>query len=139
MRRLVAALAAACAVLLLSACGNTGNDTTGIDRATNTQLQQDVLALSQAVAAHDHSAEQAALAALNADLAAARAAGKVTDGKLGQIRAAMARVQADLAEAAAVPQATVTLTPSPSAPPKKDNRGKGNGDGGGHGDGGDGG
>lgn len=133
MRRL-AALAVGGAALLLSACGTTGNGSGGIDRATNTQLQQDVLALSQAVAAHDHPAEQAALAALNADLAAARAAGKLTDGKLGQIRAATARVQADLSATAAVPRATVTLTPS--VPPSKDNRGKGHGDGGGHSDGG---
>jgi acetylglutamate kinase len=55
------------------------------------QLRNDLRILATAAAAHNVPAAQAALAALNADTAAAHAAGKLSASKLAQIRAPSGR------------------------------------------------
>jgi hypothetical protein len=128
--RVVPAAAVAVAVAL-SGCG-TGASQDSIDAATKSLLQRDLRTLSQAAARRDYAAAGAALSAMNADLAAARTAGKLTDPKLAQIRAAAVKVQADLA--ASTPRAS--LTP-PSSPTSTESKGHGKGNGSDHGGGGD--
>ena len=126
--------------LLLTACGGTQPAKSAMDPNVQTQLRRDIHLLAAAAAAHDTGGAQAALAALDADTAAAHTAGKLSDAQLAQIRAAAAAVQADLTPA---PQVTVSVTPTPAATPKssntKDNGKGGGGDGGGGGGGGGGG
>ena len=119
--------AAASAALMLSACAsNIGAG--GIDAATKAQLQGDVQTLTQTAQHRQYSGAQTALATLNADLATAHAAGKVTDAKLSQIRASAVKVLADLAAATATPPTVaVPATPLDRPSPDQSNSGDGNG------------
>jgi hypothetical protein len=127
-----AALAIGCVAMLAAGCSSSGhNVAAGIDLAVQNQLRQDIQNLAAAAAAHNTAGAQAALNALTADTAAARVAGKLSDTKLTQIRAAAAAIQTDLARPAS-PSTTVPRTPTPS-PPTHSKGGKDNGKGGGHG------
>lgn len=124
---------------MLTACASGSPTTTAMDQAVQAQLRQDLRALASAAAAHSTPSAQAALAALNADAAAAHAAGKLSDTRLAQIRAAAVSVQADLTPPSApMPRATISVTPASSSPParatpggKHKGKGKGDGDAGG--------
>jgi hypothetical protein len=131
MRCRFSTAAATGAALMLSACASNSIGVGGIDAATKAQLQQDVQTLTQAAQHRQYSGAQTALSTLNADLAAAYAAGKVTDAKLNQIRASAVKVFADLA---AVPTTTPTVTvpASPSARPSPDQPKPGHGNGNGN-------
>jgi hypothetical protein len=134
-RAVIGVLAAAS---LLTGCGS-GNRT---DAATTSQLRQDMQTLAAAAAARNYPAALSALAALNADAAAAQGTGKLSDIQLAQIRAAAAKVQADLTTATAQPT-TAPATPQqtgtghpPTVPRPGKSKHKG-GEGNGGGDGGD--
>jgi hypothetical protein len=106
------------AVVSLAGCSNgtsgDGSTTSTVDPSVQTQLRQDVRSLADALAA-DHLAQaRTALAALNADTAAAYAAGKLDRDHLGRIRAATAVLSRDLEQRSSTPAATVTVTPTPT-------------------------
>ena len=110
MRRphhVIALAAVASAALLGSSCANQGD---GIDATTKTLLQHDVQTLTSAAAKGDYAAARAATSTITADLAAAAAAGKITDTKLAQIRASVLKVQTTL---------SATHTPTPTPPPSR--------------------
>jgi hypothetical protein len=115
---------------LLAGCAD-GNAPSG---PASDQLHRDMQVLASAAAGHRYGAAADALAALEADAAAARAAGTLTSVQIQQIRAAVDRVQADLAAATSRPAPTVTVTapstprrPSPSKPPGGKDKGHGHG------------
>lgn len=115
--RALAVVAVVCATLLGAGCASRGDS---IDPATQTLLQRDVLTLTHAAAAHDYAAARAAAATLNADLSAARAAGKISDTKQAQVHAAIVRVTAALA-------AQRSPAPKPTTPAGDGKTGKGKG------------
>lgn len=82
-------------VMVLSACSG-GATATAVDPTVQAQLRRDLHTLTQSVLNHDPLLARAAISALNADLAAAYSAGKVSDPRMASIRDAVARVQADL-------------------------------------------
>jgi len=128
---IAAALAAAA---VLTACSG-GRDHTDAD---STQLRRDMQAVAAAAAAHNYAAATSALNALNADAAAAHASGTLDDSQLTAIRAALAKVQADLTAATTGPPTTITATPtSPPTKARPDKHKGGHGHDGGGGDGGD--
>lgn len=127
-------VAVGCVLLALTGCGGGPPPSpAGMNADVQAQLRNDLRILATAAAAHNVPAAQAALAALNADTAAAHAAGKLSASKLAQIRAPAAAVAVDLTTATPSPTRTTTPTPTPTR-----THDKGGGDGGGHG-GGDGG
>lgn len=129
MRRphhLIALTAIASAALLGSSCAHQGD---GIDATTKALLQRDVQTLTRAAAKGDYAAARAATSTLTANLAAAQAAGKITDTKLAQIRASVLKIQTTLS---AVP--TPTPPPARTTPPSKPTTHSGDGQ---NGDGGD--
>lgn len=131
-RRIRRTVLAAALLAPLSACGSDGGTTTPIAAATRIQLRHDTQALASAAAAHNLTAAHNALSTLNTDLAAAQAAGDLTDAKLAQIRAAALAVQSDLAALEPTPRVTVSITSTstPTAPgPSKSKHGHGGGDG----------
>lgn len=79
-----------------------------------TALQTDVLAVSQAAAAHDLAATTAATRRLNADVVAARQSGTLDAARAATIESAAAAVLADVTAAVQPPATTAA---SPSAPP----------------------
>lgn len=129
------------AALVLAGCASSGQGRpNGIDSTVRQQLRNDLTTLATAASAHRRADAEAALSALDADAAAAHVAGKIDDISLSRIRAAAARVHADLITARTVtPTVTVPASSPPPKPsrPKKDNGGDKHGKG--HGDGGDGG
>ena len=103
---------------LLAGCGSSSRP---IDAAVQSQLRQDVSTLASDVAAHKMQQAQADWNALNAELAAARTAGKISSDKASEIRTAMDAVFADLQNPTAAASTTsASPTPSPS-----DKHGKG--------------
>jgi hypothetical protein len=135
--RIIGAIAVA---VLLAGCGSGSAHNT--DAATTTLLRRDMTALASAAASRNYASAATALAALNADAATARDAGKLTDDQLAQIRAAATTVQADLTAAsraaattAAAPTVTPTPKPTPTKSKHKDAHSGGNGQGGGPGGG----
>ncbi|WP_255767775.1 hypothetical protein [Pseudarthrobacter sulfonivorans] len=136
----------AAAVLLLAgslaACGPVDS---GLKQDTAAQLQQRVLTVSQAAAANDATGALAALADLEADLAAAAGNGSVSEDRRRSIVTAVAAVRADLneavaaaaaakaaedaaaaqrqAEADAAAAAAKSAAPAPPAPAPADNKG----------------
>jgi hypothetical protein len=143
-RRFCAAAALVGAMLLGSACGGRTTASAAIDTAVQQQLRLDLLRLASAAAAHDSGAARAALETFNADTALAHAAGKVTDAKLAELRAAAGSVQTDLASASAgavaAPSRSATSPASGTGPApepaKTHGKGNGNGNGDGKGNGG---
>lgn len=120
MTRWQVTVAAALCAALLSGCGGSSRP---IDAGVQSQLRQDVSTLASDVAAHRMQQAQADWNSLNAELAAARTAGKISAGRFSEIRAAMDAVFADLqnpAPAASSTSPSPTPTPSPS-----DKHGKG--------------
>ncbi len=99
------------AVILVGCGGNNPTRRAGIDAGVQQQLRRDVAAVAAAAARHDIPAAQAALAALDADLAAAHTAGKLPAARLAQIRMAAAQVQTSLTRQAD----SRAVTPSPSS------------------------
>ena len=119
MNRLTYATGGAAICLLLASCGTSPAISSG---AGNT-LRADVYTLTQAVAARQWSAADAALAQLRGDLTAAEAANGVSAQRAQSIRADIASVAADLAaHRTAVTPTTPTSSSSSSsskpAPPK---------------------
>jgi hypothetical protein len=114
----------AVATLLGGGCASRGGS---IDPTTQTLLQRDVQTLTRAAAARDYAVARAATATLNADLSAARAAGKISDTKQAQIHAAIIKVTATLAaQPAPAPKPT-----TPAGDGKNGNGKSGDGEGGG--------
>jgi hypothetical protein len=93
--------AAAAALLVAGSLAACGPADSGLKRDTAAQLQQHVLTVSQAAAGNDPTEALNALAALEADLAAATSNGAVSDARRRSIVTAVAAVRADLNEAAA--------------------------------------
>ena len=136
-RRASAALLTACLTLMAAtACSSGAATKSPIDSTVQAQLRSDLATLASAAAAHNTAAAQAALTAFDSDAAAAHTAGKLSDAKLAQIRAAEVALQADLASSTPTtsPPGTSSIAPSPS-PTAGKSKGKGNGNG--NGDGGD--
>jgi hypothetical protein len=97
--------AAAAALLVAGSLAACGPADSGLKRDTAAQLQQHVLTVSQAAAGNDPTEALNALAALEADLAAATSNGAVSDARRRSIVTAVAAVRADLNEAAAAAKA----------------------------------
>jgi hypothetical protein len=95
-------------VALLSGCAGPAAD---LDASTGRDLQSRVLVVANAAADGDTAGALAALDALEAQLAAAEAAGTVSATRAADIRAAIARVRVDLAPTVETP----TPTPEPSS------------------------
>ncbi|GAA1763179.1 hypothetical protein GCM10009712_09790 [Pseudarthrobacter sulfonivorans] len=93
--------AAAAALMLSGSLAACGPADSGLKQDTAAQLQQRVLTVSQAAAGNDPTGALTALAALEADLAAATSNGKVSDDRRRSIVTAVAAVRADLNEAVA--------------------------------------
>lgn len=90
-------MAVTVALLLAGSLAACGPADTGLQRETARQLQQRVLAVSQAAAGNDPAAGLAALDGLDADLAAAVGNGQVSEDRRRSIMTAAAAVRADLA------------------------------------------
>jgi cell division septation protein DedD len=126
-------VAVGCVLFALTGCGSGAPPSpAGMSADVQAQLRNDLRILATAAAAHNVPAAQAALAAMNADTAAAHAAGKLSASKLAQIRAAAAAVAVDLTSATPSPTRTTPATPTPTPTRTHD---KGGGDGGGKGGG----
>jgi protein kinase-like protein len=90
--------------------GKLGTDLLRLERAiegsayadATTHLRQDVLPLATAAARHQYQTADSMLGVLNADVAAARAAGTLTAAQVSSIRVAVAAVQADLDRTTAI-------------------------------------
>lgn len=95
-------------VALLSGCAGPAAD---LDASTGRDLQSRVLVVANAAADGDTAGALAALDALEAQLAAAEAAGTVSATRAADIRAAIALVRADLSPAVETP----APTPEPSS------------------------
>jgi hypothetical protein len=93
--------AAAAALMLTGSLAACGPADSGLKQDTAVQLQQRVLSVSQAAAGNDPTGALTALAALEADLAAATSRGTVSDDRRRSIMTAAAAVRADLDEAVA--------------------------------------
>jgi hypothetical protein len=98
----LACSAALLAAGLLSACAATGN---GLQREAATQLQARVLEVTQASSQDDPESALQALAGLEADLAAAKAKGQVSEERRRSITTVATAVRADLDDAVAVKKA----------------------------------
>ena len=142
-------LTAAAAVLLAGSLAGCGPAGTGLQRDAASQLQEQVLSVSQAAANNDPTGGLAALDTLEADLASAVRNGQVSEERRRNITTAAAAVRTDLtaakavaddaaaraadaaaaqkqAEADAAAAAKVAPAPvSPSADEGKGNKGKG--------------
>lgn len=95
-------------VALLGGCAGPAAD---LDASTGRDLQSRVLVVANAAADGDTAGALAALDALEAQLAAAEAAGTVSATRAADIRAAIALVRADLSPAVETP----APTPEPSS------------------------
>lgn len=146
MTRWTSAAGVAALCLLAAGCGG---GAPAISAGAGNTLRADVLALSQAAAAHQWSAADQALAQVRSDLTAAVSAGAVSAERAQTIRADVNSIAADLAaHRVAVTPTTSSTAPKSPKPPKPQPRphhrhgnGGGNdhghGHGGGEGDGGD--
>jgi len=110
-------IAAAAVICFLAGCGSSAPPATSIDAAAQTQLRQDLHAVAKAIAGHHRARARAALAKLNADTAAAHAAGRVSDTRFADIQAAATSLATDLERHAHTPAPTVTVTTSAPVPP----------------------
>jgi hypothetical protein len=136
LRIATGALAAACA--LLAGCSSSP-DFTMSDGAGAT-VRADVLALTTAVAHNQWTTADTALAQLRGDVAAAVAAGQMSELKARVIRADLALIEADLAKhrLSATPLPPITSSssskpkPPPAPKPPKEDHGHGHGHGHGH-------
>jgi hypothetical protein len=100
----------------LAACSaRTAAATPTTDPTVQVQLRADVRAVAAALAVDDLDRADAALQTLDADTAAARAAGRLDAAKLARIRAAAAILSADLDAMTDAPVSTVTVDPSPES------------------------
>lgn len=108
---------AALVLVVLAGCGSSGPPATSIDAAAQTHLRQDLHTVAKAIAGHHRARARAALAKLNADTAAAHAAGRVSDAKFADIQAAATSLATDLERRPHTPAPTVTVTTSAPAPP----------------------
>lgn len=107
-----------------------------IRAATQQQLRADLRIVTSAAARGRLADARAALTTLNADLAAAGAAGSITSARLAQIRAAANSVDAELVRLTTptTPPTTKTVTVAPPTPKHHHGKGGGGDDGGGRGD-----
>ena len=94
MSRLIRTIAIVTVGLSLAGCAN--GSTSSPASTARSVLRADVLALSRAAATHDDPAAATALENLDADIAAIRAGGALSQTQLAQIRAAADAVRADL-------------------------------------------
>jgi hypothetical protein len=115
------------AALLLAGCSSGGSS--GSANA-DAMLQSDVLTLTQAAAARNWPAAQAAMDQLRADLAAAVSAGRISAARAATIRSHLSAVATDVASRTAPSTTSSTPTPKPKPQPKPPKHGK-------HGHGGD--
>lgn len=111
--RVTFAAGAAAICLLVASCGTSAPS---ISSGAGDTLRADVLALTQAAAAHQWSAADQALVQLRSDLTAAIAANGVSDARAQAIRADIASIAADLA--ARRQAITPSTSSSPSTQPK---------------------
>lgn len=133
------------AALCALAAGCTSSPTFTMTSGAGSTLRTDVLALTQAIAAHDWATADTALAQLRADLATSTAAGGVSVARAEALRADVARIAADLAAhraAVAPPSSSTSSQPKPKPEPKPKPKpepkpSKDHGHGHGHGEGGD--
>ena len=141
MNKVTYAATGAAICLLAASCGTSAPS---ISSGAGNTLRADVLALTQAVAAHQWSAADQALVQLRSDLTAAVAANGVSAERAQAIRADVASIAADLAaRRSAVSPSTSSSSstkpkpspkpPKPPQPPPKHGHGHDNGHG--HGDG----
>ncbi|MFY9635192.1 MAG: hypothetical protein WAL27_10755 [Cellulosimicrobium cellulans] len=93
--------AAAAALLVAGSLAACGSRDAGLEQDVARQLQERVLAVSEAAAGNDHAAALSALDSLEADLAAAMGSGSVSEDRRLSITTAAAAVRADLNEAVA--------------------------------------
>lgn len=93
--------AAAAALLVAGSLAACGPRDSGLEQETARQLQERVLAVSQAAAGNDPAAALSALDSLEADLAAEMGSGSVSEDRRLSITTAAAAVRADLNEAGA--------------------------------------
>lgn len=103
------------AALLLAGCSSGSSSGTAVDTA----LQADVASLTQAAAAHNWPAAQAAMTQLRADLSAAVSAGRISDARAATIRSHLSAVAADVA--LRMTPSTSPTTPTPTPKPKPPN------------------
>ncbi|MDT4915399.1 MAG: hypothetical protein QOH89_99 [Pseudonocardiales bacterium] len=122
MTRLRVALCTGALCALAAGCS--GGPGAGISSGAGATLRADVLALTQAVARHQWSDADTALAQLRADLATATAGGGVNPVQADAIRADIAAIATDLgAQRAAAGRSSSSSTPSspkPKPQPKPD-------------------
>lgn len=140
MNKVTYAAGGAAIFLLVASCGTSAPS---LSSGAGNTLRADVLALTEAAAAHQWSAADQALVQLRSDLTAAVAANGVSAEQAQTIRADIASIAADLAarRAAAAPSTSSSSTPKPKPtpspkppkPPKHDDHGHGHDHG--HGDG----
>jgi hypothetical protein len=126
MTRRLATAGAAAICLLVTGCGNSSPR---LSTGAGNTLRADVLALTQAAAAHQWSAADQALAQLRTDLTAAISTGAVTAAQAQTIHADVDKVAADLAahRVAVTPKTSSSSStaakpaphPKPPKPPKK--------------------
>ena len=146
-------LMAAAAVLLAGSLAGCGPAGTGLQRDAASQLQEQVLSVSQAAANNDPTGGLAALDTLEAELASAVRNGQVSEERRRSITTAAAAVRTDLTAAKAVADAAAAraaedaaaaqkqdeadaaaaakVAPAPASPPAdegKGNKGKGKDD-----------
>jgi len=144
MSRWTAAAAGAVAgCLLIAGCGG---GSPAISAGAGNTLRADVLALTQAAAAHQWSTADGALAQLRSDLTAAVSVDGVSAERAQAIRADIATIAADLAahRAAVTPSTPTSSSPKPAPKPPPEpptphhghGHGGDNGQGNGHGHGG---
>jgi hypothetical protein len=101
---------------LAASCGTSGP---AISSGAGNTLRADVLALTQAVAAHHWSAADQALVQLRGDLTAAVAANGVSVERAQTIRADVASIAADLAaRRSALTPTSSSTSPKPTPSPK---------------------
>ena len=118
MKRVVVGSLAAASVALAACGGGSSNDSMRPDAAT--QLQSDVLTVTQQAAARNWQGARTALSTLRADHAASVSAGAISSQRAAQIEATIAEVASEV-PAAVTPTHTPTPTPTPTktTPSKK--------------------
>ncbi|WP_213814503.1 hypothetical protein [Glaciihabitans sp. dw_435] len=109
-----AAAVAALSLALLSACAPTSPELSPTDAAA---MQTSVVGIADVAAAGDYTTATSRLAALQAQLDAAIAAGTVTSARGDRIQTAIDAVTADVAALVAAATPTATTTPSPTVTP----------------------
>jgi hypothetical protein len=114
-RHLACALVVVGATSALAACGNRAPNTTpALDAAVQVELRQDLQSVAAALAAKQPARAQTALQVMDADVAAAYTAGKISNAKLAQIRTAATELALDVQRLANPPAPTITMTTHPT-------------------------